>query len=478
MAHLKAKICDSIPGSGKTEAAIAMMRASPNKKYLFVTPYLDEVSRIKNSCPELNFEEPESRGRYVTKSDALIELLKEGRNIAHSHALFAYYGNDVRHLIAEQGYTLVLDEVYGVVTQEPISVADVKLLFDRGFLKLDDDGYHVRWIGDECLSRLQDIKRKADMRNLFLSANKLLYWSVPFGSFECFQEIYILTYLFRAQMQRYYCEYYGMEFEYIGVRKTESGGYEFAEYGLIPDYARDLINKVHILDDQKYNSVVRENTYGSELSSSWFSKQKAKKKTDTAPAGGEIPKLASAVRAVLNRIYNAKSSETIWTTYKENRKDLEFSRYKSCFLSWNARATNSYSHCRYMAYCLNVYMHANEKLFLLQFGAKPDEDLYALSEMIQWVWRSAIRRGEEVWIYIPSVRMRNLLQEWLESLAAGVDFESYHASLKPSKKKERVSRRELQNAANPKPIETRYNRRKRQTKENAGTAPFAPEQAG
>lgn len=41
------------------------------------------------------------------------------------------------------------------------------------------------------------------------------------------------------------------------------------------------------------------------------------------------------------------------------------------------------------------------------------EDDYALSEMIQWVWRSAIRDGKEIWVYIPSRRMRELFQNWL-----------------------------------------------------------------
>ena len=43
-----------------------------------------------------------------------------------------------------------------------------------------------------------------------------------------------------------------------------------------------------------------------------------------------------------------------------------------------------------------------------------DEDGYALSEMLQFIWRSAIRNGEEIWVYIPSIRMRNLLKQWIE----------------------------------------------------------------
>ncbi|MEG2695893.1 MAG: hypothetical protein RR966_15745, partial [Acinetobacter sp.] len=42
------------------------------------------------------------------------------------------------------------------------------------------------------------------------------------------------------------------------------------------------------------------------------------------------------------------------------------------------------------------------------------EDIFALSEMVQWVWRSAIREGNPINIYVPSSRMRDLLERWLE----------------------------------------------------------------
>ena len=38
--------------------------------------------------------------------------------------------------------------------------------------------------------------------------------------------------------------------------------------------------------------------------------------------------------------------------------------------------------------------------------------------MIQWIWRSAIRDGKEVWVYVPSRRMRDLLRQWLLDLSS------------------------------------------------------------
>jgi hypothetical protein len=41
------------------------------------------------------------------------------------------------------------------------------------------------------------------------------------------------------------------------------------------------------------------------------------------------------------------------------------------------------------------------------------KDAYALTELIQWVWRSRIRKGEPITLYLPSPRMRRLFEEWL-----------------------------------------------------------------
>ena len=63
---------------------------------------------------------------------------------------------------------------------------------------------------------------------------------------------------------------------------------------------------------------------------------------------------------------------------------------------------------------MNVYLHPGITHFFKQRGINIDEDLYGLSEMIQWIWRSRIRKGENINIYIPSMRMRNLLNAWMK----------------------------------------------------------------
>ena len=46
---MKIKVVDSIMGSGKTSWAISKMNYNDNKKYVYITPYLSEVKRIKDN---------------------------------------------------------------------------------------------------------------------------------------------------------------------------------------------------------------------------------------------------------------------------------------------------------------------------------------------------------------------------------------------------------------------------------------------
>lgn len=93
--------------------------------------------------------------------------------------------------------------------------------------------------------------------------------------------------------------------------------------------------------------------------------------------------------------------------------------YTKAFLTFNAKATNNYRNRDCLVYIANIFMNVNEKKFYQMHGIDVNEDMYALSIMVQWIWRSAIRDGKEIYIYIPSRRMRTLLVDWIDSLTKG-----------------------------------------------------------
>lgn len=107
---MKFKVCDALCGAGKTVSCINMMNRNLDVKYIFITPYLDEVERIKRDCAVRDFVAPERTYPY-NKSDDIQRLIKEGRNIASTHSLFSNFTDETKELIRSQGYVLILDEV-------------------------------------------------------------------------------------------------------------------------------------------------------------------------------------------------------------------------------------------------------------------------------------------------------------------------------------------------------------------------------
>lgn len=65
-------------------------------------------------------------------------------------------------------------------------------------------------------------------------------------------------------------------------------------------------------------------------------------------------------------------------------------------------------------YCINKFLQPFVIKYFTSKDVYIDEDKYALSELIQFIYRSAVRNGEDVYCYIPSKRMRTLLIDFIE----------------------------------------------------------------
>ena len=102
-------------------------------------------------------------------------------------------------------------------------------------------------------------------------------------------------------------------------------------------------------------------------------------------------------------------------TKAEREMDEACLRHLRCFVPCTTRATNDYADRTVLIYLLNRYMKPEIEKYFLGHGVPIDKEKFALSEMLQWIWRSAIRNGEPIKVFIPSSRMRNLLLDWLNA---------------------------------------------------------------
>lgn len=139
------------------------------------------------------------------------------------------------------------------------------------------------------------------------------------------------------------------------------------------------------------------------MSKNWYKNRKEILKT-----------LKNNTENYFKNIAKAKSSDIIWTTFKDFEQQVRGRGYTKSFVSSNLRATNEYSDRHNLAYTINKFLNPIIEKFFQTHDVKVDEEMFALSELIQWVWRSAIREDEEINLYLPSKRMREVLYKWLD----------------------------------------------------------------
>ena len=413
------KVCDAIMGSGKSSAAINYMneesfRTCGSKKFIYITPFLSEAARIKEACPLLDFQEPSDKISrcHFRKCEHAAELIKEGRNIATTHRSFVNYTQAMLTDIKSKDYTLIIDENVYVLDKYVLETEDVKILTQSGYVTDENGNYTLVKQGYKGKT-FKDILETLETRGLTLQATKsekrkdLYYWLLPPELISSFSDVFVLTYMFKGQSLYNFFKIYGFDFEYIGVKKDENGVYRFGkpnEY--IPEYVGTIKDKLHIMDNEKLNKI-GSGTHA--LSMSWYQR------------GGEnVERMRKNIFNYMHNIWKGVGfKEKMWSSFSTVEHKLGGRGYTKAFLPFNSRATNEYSGCKYLIYAVNIYMNVGDKCFYQSKGIEVSDDLYALSTMVQWIWRSAIRNGEEVYLYLPSRRMRELLTGWIESLERG-----------------------------------------------------------
>lgn len=370
-----------------------------------------------------------------TKLEDLHRLLARGENIATTHALFLRATPETVRLIQEGGYTLILDEtlstlqeynnVDGELGTEAITKGTVKWLLNKNDISVDEH-CKVTWNTSKedgfCFSKIESLSANGYLR----CVENVLFWEYPCEVLMAFEEIFILTYLFEGSQFDSYIKSYGLgEYEKVSAERGEDGEYRFCPYSDAPEQRKALAELIHIYEGPLNGIGKKKNSF----SINWLNSQK---KNDLKCIRQKMRNYRDAV--------GAHSSDIMWTTIKntENKADF-YKRLEAqpgfkyvrklkkdelekpedelkklrCFVPCNARATNDFSDRHTLLYLLNRYLNPEVEKYYSYLGFPLDEDLFAISELLQWIWRSAIRNGEPINIYIPSRRMRTLLYDWL-----------------------------------------------------------------
>lgn len=427
-------VIDAPCGAGKTTWAIQEMRKKPDRPYIFVTPFLNEIKRIrKETCDVRTFREP-LHIDGVRKIDNFNDLLAKGQSVATTHATFLNANADTLGLLRKGNYHLVLDEVIEIVAEfnklqegkrQPINQHDIQLLQNEGFIDISEEG-RVQWINKFSYpgSAYGDVERLARDGCLLL-LDKNLYWEFSPSILDCFQEITILTYLFKGTYLEAYFQYHKISYDMASVQKTDDGCYRVCPYESDAPWRQKYIPLIHIWEKSG-------NIKDKYLSKNGYQRYFRKDKDSS-----QEKILKNHMYNFFQNICNARASDILWTCPKDYQNRIEgkgYTRFTTyiiqpdesrvsienrCFLPLNARATNEYGDRHVLAYAYNMNSNSSiDKYFgkRCNMDGQPisiDKDLFSLGCLIQWVWRSAIRNGEAIWIYLPSPRMKKLLERWL-----------------------------------------------------------------
>lgn len=438
------KVIDYLMGTGKTTYIFDEMQQHVNKKYMYVTPLLSEAQdRATSTCASINLKTPSDE--EYSKSDSLLELLKEGANISTTHALFKLLRTEHIELIRSMGYTIILDEVIDYIQPyDAYSKDDLTDLFERGDLTVDEDnlgkvsmnwnvstGNHYKDLYNVCsVGMLYSTKQPKTLLNI----------QIPPVMLDAAKEVIVLTYMFDssamaaffklrdykvtklivpllAQREREVKSSLKERLEFVEIKAADkitsafrdtSLSHSWWDKAIKEDYAKGYMKVISnwIIN----NPEVKDSFY--------FCTPKAVVEKKPGKALLERYKIQYFVNTSKFTDLKGRPTPTPRIVGDEDEKTkkavLATFRYPK-WLPVSTKATNNYAD-RKLCLCLqNIYPNVEIQFYLQDYSDKIDNDKYALAEVLQFIWRGCIRNpeGENMKLYMGSPRMKRLVQEWL-----------------------------------------------------------------
>ena len=276
---IKIEVLDAIMGSGKTEGIIKWMLSNPNNKYLYISPMLKEVEeRIPEACIALEFTFPTTED-HRTKSEHLLELLRDGCNISFTHSLFSELSKKHLEQIAKHNYVLIIDEEVSLIEpyQGRYKKGDIISLEEAGHIRVDEDNLgKVEWLWKEMSEDTQysGLQRLCSIDMLYCSKRnrEMMVTQLPMSLIESAKGTIILSYLFKGSVMESFLKLKGIEVvDFTEVKLMKNTEEVIAK-------ARELVT---LCSSPSTNAV---KNYS--MSSTWYS---------TTATKDQLKKLASAI---------------------------------------------------------------------------------------------------------------------------------------------------------------------------------------
>ena len=427
----------SLMGTGKSLKMIEKINNSDSdQRYIIVLPFISECHRYAGtiSDPETGEKQKplkddkgniiyENRGCAVSgrrfhhpsvgynrsKVDDIAELVERGLDIVTTHAALKMFTNKTRDHIKDNGYKLIIDEELECIKPVGIKRERRHLLLNSGVVRPNLETGLLEWTDEDYadgseeddldstgLSWEQRVKMMCNNGSLLLIEDskgdrKFFMWEYPVSFITAFDEIEVMTYLFEGSVFQKYLQFHDIP-------------YSVQRGIMLPD---DPFNMIRVLDNDKMNRPGAREAALSATHQQGLSKNTA---------------YAETMKKHLTNYFNnstygrASMDERMWSCLKGAKSIFQGKGYTKRYVPHNIKAVNDYNHVSKVAYVYNSFLHPDVENHLSKRGLeyRPSSDRFALTELLQNVYRSRVRKDEPINLYIPSQRMRDILEEWMK----------------------------------------------------------------
>lgn len=410
MPNTELKVVDMPMGTGKTTGMIHFMNTFSDRQYLFVTPYKTERERIQTECPALDFHIPTNER---SRLDECHRFIKQGKNIATTHALFSYFNPETMDLLSRQHYTLIIDEepdcIFDtlVVPQE-----DFHMLKSENYFKVSETNKQLQLNPEReytgSIAGFSELYKLCDRHSFYLvddltaEPNRIGIIGVMNPEiFNCFDEIFILTYLFADSNYDCYCRFCRIPYAYYHIADNTLCEGKFDDTAF-REQCKSLIRLYS--GRLNFRPPVERNQRAVTLSKSFYQNASTQM----------LSRVKCNVSNFIRNICHGRQTDTLWSTYADYKSTIQGGGcYSKSFVSCNCRATNAYRDRRILAYLLNLSPHPYLVRWLLHNNIDVNLKHFPLTMLLQWIFRSQIRDGKPIELYLPSARMREILSGYL-----------------------------------------------------------------
>lgn len=427
---------DAPPGAGKTTAIVKHVIEKTqertiqdnNKRFLIVTPYRDEVRDI---CAVTPCIQP-----VGTKTQEIKKLIRQEKDICCTHALFLLFDRETLRLLKDspKDYELIIDEELSVIS--PITdrarvyssdkdlpkriiifaLKDFSLACEANLLQKTEDNllkwnYNHDYSKDKEKSLFDEIEKRTHLYDLFEDDKSAVIQVMKRETWESFSSVTFCSYRMKESYLAYYCQLQNIKINWLHLNNSQviTEGYL--------DVKPEGLDRIEIFTTDSPNNVNQRNyelLHDASYSKSWYQKNIDLKT-------GWLSERARALRNEFRNWRNrampkGQRNKYYWTSYKgfeDSLTDLHLSKKK--WIPCNQKATDNYASCIAVGYLINRFPNVSLDHFLKRRGIKVKQKEIALSEFIQFLWRSNIRikdSKEKIFAFVPSKQLYDSFLDW------------------------------------------------------------------